>query len=99
VADKRDQLAAACKRFHVARLDVFGSAARGVDFDPARSDADFVVDFARVQDADPCLDMKAAFEAVLQRKVDLVDRRSIEASRNYVRRHAILSEAETIDVA
>ncbi|MGO9742875.1 MAG: nucleotidyltransferase domain-containing protein [Roseiarcus sp.] len=36
---------AACKRFDVARLDIFGSAARGENFDPARSDADFLVAF------------------------------------------------------
>ena len=35
----------ASKRYHVARREVFGSAARGVDFDPAVSDADFLVEF------------------------------------------------------
>jgi predicted nucleotidyltransferase len=45
IADKRDALIALCKRYDVARLEVFGSAARGVDFDPAVSDADFLVEF------------------------------------------------------
>ena len=39
----RDTLVALCRRHGVARLDVFGSAARGVDFDPARSDVDLLV--------------------------------------------------------
>jgi predicted nucleotidyltransferase len=37
-------LADICRRYGVARLEVFGSAARD-DFDPARSDADFLVTF------------------------------------------------------
>jgi uncharacterized protein len=45
IADKHDALIALCKRYDVARLEVFGSAARGVDFDPALSDADFLVEF------------------------------------------------------
>jgi predicted nucleotidyltransferase len=42
----RDMLAALCRRHGVARLDVFGSAARGADFDPERSDVDLLVEFA-----------------------------------------------------
>ena len=34
-----------CLRFHVLRLDVFASAARG-EFEPGRSDVDFLVEFA-----------------------------------------------------
>lgn len=41
----REAIAALCRRHGVARLEVFGSAARGEDFDPARSDADFLVEF------------------------------------------------------
>ena len=42
----REELQALCRRFHVRRLDLFGSAARG-DFDPVRSDIDFLVEFDR----------------------------------------------------
>ena len=41
---RREELWALCRRFHVRRLDLFGSAARG-DFDPERSDLDFLVEF------------------------------------------------------
>jgi predicted nucleotidyltransferase len=34
-----------CRRYGVRRLDVFGSAARGADFDVATSDVDFLVQF------------------------------------------------------
>ncbi len=37
LADKREELAALCRRHGVARLEVFGSAARGEDFDPRRA--------------------------------------------------------------
>jgi uncharacterized protein len=43
---RREELRALCRRFHVRRLDLFGSAARG-DFDPERSHLDFLVEFDR----------------------------------------------------
>ena len=45
IADKMDEIAGICRRHRVSRLEVFGSAARGTDFDPDRSDADFLVEF------------------------------------------------------
>ena len=54
---------------------MFGSAARAEDFDPASSDADFLVEFA--PGVQPGLDnffgAKAALEALLGRGVDLVE--------------------------
>ena len=43
IASKRDEIVAVCRSYGVERLDIFGSAARGTDFDPDRSDADFQV--------------------------------------------------------
>jgi hypothetical protein len=34
IAAQRAQIAELCRRFHVRRLDLFGAAARGTDFDP-----------------------------------------------------------------
>jgi uncharacterized protein len=95
----REELRDLCRRFHVRRLDVFGSAARG-DFDPARSDVDFLVEFA-AQDDDFAhfLDFKQALEALFARRVDLVDRKAIEASRNYIRKRHILTGAEPVYAA
>ena len=101
IADRREALAALCRRFGVARLEVFGSAARGADFDPAHSDADFLVTFHRpggVGGIDTYLDFQEALEALLGRSVDLVERRAIETSRNYIRRRAILAEAQPVYV-
>jgi predicted nucleotidyltransferase len=101
LADKRDELIALCHRFGVVRLDVFGSAARGDDFDPRRSDTDFLVTFAPAvhDDLAVFLDFKLALEALLGRPVDLVERPAVEVSRNYIRRRRILAEAEPIYAA
>ena len=45
IADRRDEIVRICRRYGVRRLDLFGSAARGTDFDPETSDADFLVEF------------------------------------------------------
>ncbi len=101
VSTKRDTLADLCRRFHVRRLEVFGSAARGVDFDAEHSDADLLIEFEPGAEPDLAgfLDLKEALEQVLERPIDLVDRRSVEQSRNYLRRRRILQEAEPIFVA
>jgi uncharacterized protein len=97
IVEKRQALAALCRRFEVKRLEVFGSAARGTDFDPGRSDADFLVSFSLVaSDLSQFIDFKEALEALLGRRVDLVDREAVERSRNYIRRRSILAEAEPI---
>jgi predicted nucleotidyltransferase len=85
-----------CRRFHVRRLDLFGSAARG-DFDPERSDIDFLVEFDREHAEalafETYFGLKAALEALLGRPVDLVEpsavrnpylKASIEGSREPV---------------
>ena len=98
INEKRDALAAICRRYGVTRLEVFGSAARGTGFDPKRSDADFLVTFepgAR-NDLTTFTDLKDALEGLLGRPVDLVERETVEASRNFIRRRAILKQAETV---
>jgi len=98
IDNNRDALAAICRRYGVARLEVFGSAARTADFDPNRSDADFLVtlETAARNDLAAFADLKEALEGLLGRPVDLVEREALEASRNFIRRRAILKEAETI---
>ena len=98
IVEKRDALAAVCCRYGVARLEVFGSAARGAGFDPSRSDADFLVTFKAIarNDLAAFTDLKDALERLLGRPVDLVEREAVEASRNFIRRRAILKEAEIV---
>jgi uncharacterized protein len=42
------------------------------------------------------VDFKAALERLLGRPVDLVQREVVKASRSFIRRRRILSEAETV---
>ena len=75
IAQHRLEIAAICRRYRIARLDVFGSAARADDFNPASSDADFLVEFE--SGAAPGLTeffgAKDEFERLLGRDVDLVE--------------------------
>jgi predicted nucleotidyltransferase len=74
IEQKRTEIADVCRNHHVRRLEVFGSAARGVDFDPERSDADFLVEFepGPYLALDTFFGLKDALEALLRRKVDLL---------------------------
>lgn len=77
----RDEIAQLCRRFHVRRLDVFGSAARGTDFDPEHSDVDFLVEFEPdnpLAGFEAYFGFKEALEALLGRPVDLVMPGAIE---------------------
>ena len=96
IADKREELAALCRSHGVSRLEVFGSAARGEDFDPDTSDTDFLVEFrptAGPRTLHQYFDLKDALCDVLGRPVDLVEfgavqnpylRASINKSRELV---------------
>lgn len=75
LVEHQDEVVALCRRFGVRRLDVFGSATGG-EFDPARSDIDFLVELEPPQGAsrfDAFFGLKEGLEALLGRPVDLVD--------------------------
>ena len=64
IATHRDELRDLCRRFQVRRLEVFGSAAREADFDPVRSDIDFLVEFGpEDEDLARFIDIKEALDA------------------------------------
>lgn len=74
-----EAIADLCRRFGVARLDVFGSAV-GDDFDPTNSDIDFLVEFelpARMSRFDAYFGLKESLEALLGYPVDLVERSAL----------------------
>ena len=74
---RREELRELCRRFHVRRLGLFGSAA-GEDFDPERSDLDFLVEFEpEALSFDIYFDLKEALEALFGRKVNLVEQSAI----------------------
>ena len=92
IAAKKDEIAEACRRHGVARLSVFGSAARGLDFDASRSDADLLVEFGGSRREDPYTVLKEEMETILGRPVDLLDREALDESR----RASILVDAQVI---
>ena len=88
-------IAAICKRYRIARLEVFGSGAQDGEQFSTGSDADFLVQFAT--DARTGLDeffgAKSELEGLLGREVDLVEAgavrnpyvlRSIDRSRELI---------------
>jgi predicted nucleotidyltransferase len=85
-----------CQRLRITEFALFGSVLRD-DFD-ADSDLDILVAFA--PDADWSLldhvKMEQELEALLGRKVDLLSRRSVERSHNWLRRREILDTAEVV---
>ena len=80
IAAHQEELVALCRRYGVRRLEVFGSAARGADFDPTSSDADFLVEFDPDSGHSPLeqfFGFAEALEKALGRPVDLVERGAI----------------------
>ncbi len=94
-----DILSRFCQRWKIRELALFGSVLRE-DFRPD-SDVDVLVTFD--MDADWSLldhvQIQKDLEALLGREVDLVSRRGIERSANWIRRQAILDTAKTIYAA
>lgn len=91
-----EQLQELCARWKIRRLALFGSALRGA-LRP-ESDLDLLAEFEPDEEWS-LLDLAQAeldFSAVLGRRVDLVDRKSLERSANWIRRDAILDTAEVI---
>jgi uncharacterized protein len=96
IAKHTDEIIALCKRYGVLRLEVFGSAARGVDFDEERSDVDVIARFdyvQRQQSLDEFFNFSNDLEKIVGRKVDLSEdvpiknpylKRSIDASRELI---------------
>ncbi len=71
----RNEISSICKRYRVRKLDVFGSAARKVDFKINSSDADFLIEFEPdVQvGLDQLMGIKTELEKLLGRHVDLIE--------------------------
>jgi len=76
IQEHQTAIAVLCSRYRVRRLEVFGSAARGDDFDPVNSDADFLVEFDSLQDL-PSLktffELRQELSTLLGRDVDLAE--------------------------
>ena len=95
----REKIAEFCEKWQIQEFALFGSVLR--DNFSSNSDIDALVTFR--EDAKPTLfdvvRMENELTELFGRKVDLVSRRGIESSRNYLRRNAILSSAEAVYAA
>jgi uncharacterized protein len=80
ISEKAAALSEVCRSYGVDTLEVFGSAARGVDFNSESSDADFLVAFKRPPLKGPLEEyfgLKEELSALLGREVDLVELGSV----------------------
>jgi predicted nucleotidyltransferase len=97
-----EHIAAFCRRWGIARLEIFGSALRD-DFRPD-SDLDFLFtpgpDFRRDKVYGPWAHNYMAEElaGLLGRKVDLIERGRIERMDNWIKRRHILQTAQPVYV-
>ncbi len=94
-----ERIAAFCRKHKIEKLAFFGSVLRD-DFRPD-SDVDVLVSFAPGMHWG-LLDfvrMSEELAVILGRRVDLVERQSVEQSENYIRRRYILESAEPVYVA
>ncbi|HLX09040.1 MAG TPA: nucleotidyltransferase domain-containing protein [Thermoanaerobaculia bacterium] len=96
IAIDKHRLRQFCRDWQVTELSLFGSVLRA-DFGP-ESDVDVLVTFdaAAHPSLTGLLQMEEELASMLGRKVDLVTRRSVEESANYIRRKAILGSAEPL---
>ena len=75
----REELTALCRRSNARRLDAFGSALRD-DFDPAKSDLDFLVELEVLppaQYAEAYFGLKEGLESLFGLPVDLLTEGSL----------------------
>lgn len=92
----QEQLTEFCQRWNVIELALFGSVLRD-DFRP-NSDIDILITFApeAKRGVFALAQMQEELESMFGREVDLVSKRAIERSQNWVRRQNILETAQVI---
>jgi len=81
IKEHHEELEHLCRRYHVKRLEVFGSALTGEGFDPAKSDLDFLVEFLPLQPgqhADAYFGLLEALQDMFSRSIDLVETKAIK---------------------
>lgn len=99
VSIPREAISRFCQRWGIVELALFGSVLR----DDFRPDSDIDVLATPAASARwtlfDLMHMQEELSELLGRPVDLVSRRGIESSRNFLRRRAILDSARTVYAA
>ena len=95
----KDKIAAFCRRNHIRSLALFGSVLRG-DFGPD-SDVDVLVEFehGHKHSLMDLVGMEEELTEMFGQKADLVERRAVERSENYIRRRHVLESVKEVYVA
>ena len=94
----RNRLDEICRRYHVAKLELFGSWAKGT----AKSDSDFDLLVSFEKDRTPgwaFVSLAEELESCLGREVDLLVKEDVSRDRNSIRKTAILSHTELVYAA
>ena len=91
-----EQIEQFCRRWHILEFALFGSVL--TEHFHAESDVDVLVTFAtEVRYTFFDLDiMEEELEAIFARPVDLIDKRAVQASENYLRRRQILESVKIV---
>ena len=95
----KDKIAEFCIKWDIVEFALFGSVLRD-DFS-SDSDIDVLVTFGKNAGRTlfDLVRMETELKKIFDHDVDIVSKRGIEASRNYLRRNAILNSAETVYAA
>jgi uncharacterized protein len=95
----KKKVEAFCRKWNVKEFSLFGSVLRD-DFKPD-SDVDVLVSFGESSRYTllNIVEMKDELKTIFGRDIDLVIRKSIEESSNYIRRDSILSSSEILYAA
>lgn len=96
-----EQLAAFCKQHHILELSLFGSVLRNDFKDDSDIDMLVVFDHSAIPHLSlmDLVGMEYHLEDMVGRSVDLIEKRSIMDSSNWIRRNNILNTAQVIYAA
>ena len=92
------EIEASCKKWKIVEFSLFGSSLRS-DFGP-QSDVDVLVTFATDTKYSlyDTINMEDELKKIFGREVDLVERKAVENSENYIRRKNILRSLKVVYV-
>jgi uncharacterized protein len=95
ISISREHIVDFCKRWKIIEFSFFGSVLRE-DFNPTKSDIDILIEFSpqALWGLFDLVKMEEELSLLFNRRVDLVNKKAIENSRNWIRKRNILESAE-----